>query len=104
MANDKLYTLVPFDVRESMSLRDAAIAAGKTGRTMRNWCIVHGIGRRVGNTWLVSRVALQMFLDGDADSLVSYRDHGVRASYPPVAEYFHRVDLDDLLTLPAYQL
>jgi hypothetical protein len=103
MANGKLHTLVPFDIRESMSLREAAMAAGKTPRTMRNWCIEKGIGRLVGKTWLVSRVALQMYLDGDTDSLVSYRDHGVRASYPPVAEYFRRTQLGELLDLPGFQ-
>lgn len=94
------YTLVPFNVAEGISMAEAAAMAGKSQRTIRNWCIEHGIGRRVvDGTWVISRVALQMLLDGDHNSLVAYRDHGVRAAYEPVARYYERADLGYLLSL-----
>jgi hypothetical protein len=100
MAEKKWFTLVPFNAAEGLSIKDAAITAGKSERTVRLWCERHGIGRRVaGGTWVISKVALQMLLDGDTDSLISYRDHGVRASYEPVAGYFHRFGLGYLLDL-----
>jgi hypothetical protein len=49
---------------------EAATIAGKSERTLRNWCVEHGIGRRIaGGAWAVSRVALQMVLEGDLDGL-----------------------------------
>jgi hypothetical protein len=69
---DRTYTLVPFNVRETLTLRQAAQVAGKTERTLRNWCAEFGIGRRVADgTWSVSKVALALLLDGDDDSLAS---------------------------------
>jgi hypothetical protein len=97
---EKTFTLVPFHAAEGLSMKDAALIAGKSERTIRTWCTQYGIGRRVGGgVWIISKVALEMLLDGDFDSLVSYRDHGVRASYQPVAQYFHRSELGFLLEL-----
>ena len=65
-------TLVPFDAAEGLTLQQAAAVAGKSQRTLRNWRIEHGIGRRVADgTWVVSRVALAMLLHGDLDALAS---------------------------------
>jgi hypothetical protein len=65
--------LTPFDKRECLSLKQAADIAGKSESTMRGWCEQHGLGRRVGGgTWSVSKVALAMFLDGDAKALRAY--------------------------------
>jgi hypothetical protein len=62
--------LIPFDVAEAICLKDAAARAGKGQTTVRNWCRDHHIGRRVGGgTWMVSQVALAMFLDGDSESV-----------------------------------
>jgi hypothetical protein len=99
----KCFTLIPFAIEEGLSIRQAAAIAGKSDRTLQDWCAAHGIGRRVaGGTLIVSRVALQMLLDGDDDALVSYRDHGVRASYGRVAAYFQRAGLEHLLQLPEF--
>jgi hypothetical protein len=82
--------------RRGLNLQQAAAVAGKSQRTLRNWCIEHGIGRRVADgTWVVSRVALAMLLDGDLDALASYRDFGVRASFEPVRKYYERFDLGE---------
>jgi hypothetical protein len=78
---------------------------GKSDRTIRDWCAKFGIGRRVaGGTLVISKVALPMLLDGDEDALKSYRDHGVRASYPPVVRYYERADVGHLLHLPEFNV
>jgi hypothetical protein len=103
VAAPPLRTLIPFADEESISIGEAATIAGKSERTLRNWCVEHGIGRRVaGGAWSVSRVALAMLLDGDIDALVCYRDHGVRGSWAPVAKYYHRCGLADLLERPEF--
>ena len=44
-------------------------------RHIRNWCIEHGVGRRVGGgQWVVSSVALAMFLDGDDVVLTAHKE------------------------------
>jgi hypothetical protein len=43
-------------------------------------------------------------LEGDDDALSGYRDHGVRASYPPVARLYSRANLDHLLALPEFRV
>jgi hypothetical protein len=84
--------LVPYDRREAIDLRTAASMAGRSETTVRTWCGVHDIGRRVANgPWQVSRVALAMFLDGDGDALRAYLA-GARDG-PLVAPYFARAGL-----------
>ena len=94
-------TLVPFDKREAVSLPIAAEIASKSERTVRNWCVEFGIGRRIGGHWAVSRVALAMHLDGNEDALAAYHD-GARGQYGPVAEYYRRLGLGDLLRRPEF--
>lgn len=85
-------TLVPYDRREGLSLGEAAGVAGKSVGTVRNWCVQHGLGRRVGGgTWIVSKVALAMFLDGDMIALAAYQA-GDRSSQL-VDHYFQRFKL-----------
>jgi hypothetical protein len=65
--------LIPFDRCEALSLRETVKIAGKSETTIRTWCGQYDLGRRLGNgPWQVSRVALAMFLDGDADALRTY--------------------------------
>ncbi|MCJ2035757.1 hypothetical protein MKK54_16225 [Methylobacterium sp. J-068] len=88
--------LIPFDRREGLSLSQAAKVAGKSVDTVRLWCLNHNIGRRVGGgSWVVSRVALTMFLDDDSRALKAYLA-GSR-SQVDVATYFQRLGLDNLL-------
>ena len=71
---------------------EAAKKAGKSESTARAWCLSHGIARRVvDGHWQVSRVALQMLLDGNKEALRAYHK-GDRAS-PLVARYFDRFGL-----------
>jgi hypothetical protein len=86
--------LSPFDIRECICLKDAAVIAGKSESTLRGWCEEHGLGRRVGGgTWSVSRVALMMFLDGDQKALRAY--HAGNRTDPRVVSYFERAGLRD---------
>jgi hypothetical protein len=96
-------TLVPFADEERIVIRKAARIAGKSERTLRNWCVEHGIGRRVaGGNWAVSRVALAMLLDGDLEALAAYRDRGERGSSEIVAKYYRRCQVAYLLERPGF--
>jgi Helix-turn-helix domain len=96
----KQHILIPYHPAEGMSVTEAARMAGMSPRRIREWCAEHGIGRHIfpGGPWIVSRVALRMLLEGDADALISYL-HGARASYAPVAAHYARADLGHLLEL-----
>jgi len=96
-----LRTLIPYAGEESISIGEAATIARKSERTLRNWCVKPGIGRRIGGAWAVSRVALQMVLANDPDTLAAYHD-GARARYEPVASYYRRLGLGDLLSRPEF--
>jgi hypothetical protein len=92
---DQRYVLVPYDKREAMSIEQAAERAGKSPSTMRNWCVQHAIGRRIGNGhWEVSKVALQMFLDGNWDALASYHSNN---RDPILMGYFQHAGLGCLV-------
>jgi hypothetical protein len=81
-----------FDKRECISLKEAADIGGKSESTMRGWCQKHGLGRRIGGgPWMVSKVALAMFLDGDMKALQAY--HGGERTDPCVIAYFERLGL-----------
>ncbi len=78
--------LTPFDSREALSVAAAAKIAGVTGQTIRRWCDAEGIGRRRGGMWVVSRVALSMFLAGDVEALSAY--HRGDCANVRVRDYF----------------
>jgi hypothetical protein len=78
--------LHPYDPAEAIGITEAATRAGKSDRTIRNWCLDHQIGRRIAGRWAVSAVALDMLLGGDADSLQAYLA-GDRAS-ERITSYF----------------
>ena len=88
--------LVPFNRREGLTIEEAAEIAGKSVRTLRLWCEQYQVGRRVGGgSWVVSRVALEMLLDGNAGALRAYLS-GDRSD-PTVVHYFQRAGLEDLI-------
>lgn len=85
--------LIPYVNVEAISVQTAAKIAGKSAGTIRNWCVTHSIGRRVGNgPFLVSRIALAAFLDGDTAGLRDYLagDRFGSTVYP----YFLRLNIN----------
>jgi hypothetical protein len=99
---DNPQVLIPYDKQEAITLRQAALIAGRSESTLRSWCQAHYIGRRVaGGPWMVSRVALAMFLDDDARALCAYLA-GDRESRL-VAHYFRRAGLCQPQQIPQQQ-
>jgi hypothetical protein len=88
--------LSPFDKRECINLKEAADIAGRSESTLRGWCDVQGLGRRIGGgPWMVSKVALAMFLDGDFKALRAY--HAGDRTDAGVIAYFEREGLGCLI-------
>ena len=90
--------LRPYDQAEAIGVAEAARQAGKSMRTMRQWCALYRIGRIIGGRWAISQVALDMLLDGDKDSLAAYLS-GDRSS-ACVRSYYMRRSIP-LQTVPA---
>ncbi|MBB4362181.1 hypothetical protein GGD65_003206 [Bradyrhizobium sp. CIR18] len=88
---DRCFVLTPYDPAEGLTLKQAAERAKKSPGTIRNWCGSEGIGRQIGGTWCVSKIALEMYLDGEAKALGRYLS-GDRES-KDVISYFHRFGL-----------
>jgi hypothetical protein len=81
--------LRPFDPAEAIRITKAATLAGKSERTIRNWCRERHIGRRIAGQWAVSVVALDMLLAGDDEGLNAYLA-GDRSSARIVSYYTAR--------------
>jgi hypothetical protein len=80
--------LRPFHRSEAATIVEAADLAGKSVRTIRDWCQLHDIGRRIGGRWAVSRIALAMLLEGNKPALVRYL--GGDRSSTDIVDYFER--------------
>ena len=91
--------LIPYNRHEALTLRQAAEISGKSVETIRRWCALHDIGRRVGGQWAVSHPALLMMLDGDRAALKAYLV-GDRKG-PLVHPYFNRLGLGASEAQPA---
>jgi len=85
---DELLVLVPFNRLEALTVAGAVTIAGKSSRTIREWCLRYGIGRKIGGEWAISKVALAMHLDGNWAALKAYHS-GDRTS-PLVTGFFER--------------
>ncbi len=83
--------LRPFHRSEVLSVAEAASVAGKSVRTIRSWCLLRDVGRRIGGRWAVSKVALAMLLDGNKEALAAYLT-GDRTS-SMIKSYFDRCDV-----------
>jgi hypothetical protein len=83
--------LMPYNPCEACTLASAGKRAGKVANTIKNWCEKDGIGRRVGGRWAVSKVALEMFLEGNSWALNLYLS-GNR-EHPDVVAYFDRLGI-----------
>jgi hypothetical protein len=80
--------LRPFHRSEAFPIAEAADVAGRSVRTIREWCARFDIGRRIGGQWAVSKVGLAMLLDGNKAALAAYLT-GDR-SPPTITAYFER--------------
>ena len=92
------YCLRPYDEREGMTVFDATTEVGRrvSDRTIRNWCLKRGIGRRMmTGPWEISRVALQMVIDDDMPALKAYLAGERQCEL--VARYYRLVGLGHLL-------
>src|SRR5262245_28667161 len=47
----KAMILQPYDPAESINITVAASRAGRSDRTIRNWCLDRHIGRRIAGRW-----------------------------------------------------
>lgn len=83
----KIAVLRPFNPVEAISTTEAARRAGVSDRTIRNWCLDHGIGRKVGGHHRVSLPALDMLVESDTGALADYQA-GIRGAR--VRTYFDR--------------
>jgi hypothetical protein len=88
----KPHVLLPFDIREAISISDAARIAGRSTVTLRTWAANLDLGRPVGGRWMISRVALAMYLDSDRKALRAYLS-GERES-ALVISYLERFGLE----------
>ena len=89
-------TLTPFWPEEAFTVKEAGFLTRKSGGTIRTWCQANFLGRRVGGgSWLVSKVALAAFLDGDKQALNFYL-RGDRTS-PAVVKYYERLGIGHLV-------
>jgi hypothetical protein len=79
--------LSPYQAAEAVTIVEAAVIARRSKRTVREWCARFDIGRRIaGGQWMVSRIALQMLLEGNKAALHAYLS-GDRSS-PLVTGYY----------------
>jgi hypothetical protein len=86
MERENCLKVLLYSPAEMISIREAAARAGRSERTVRNWCLDRQIGRRIGKQWAVSAPALDMFLANDEAGLQAYLA-GDRTS-ERVASYF----------------
>ncbi len=89
--SSECFILKPVLKAEALTLEEAAEEAGVARSTMRAWSTKHRIGRMIASRYMVSRVALAMFLDGDDHALSAYLS-GDRSS-DVVASYYSRFDI-----------
>ena len=84
------HVLRPFDKREAISVSAAARAVGYSPAHMRRLVARYDLGRRIGGgNWKVSKAALRMFVENDAEALAAY--HEGRRDDPTVRRYLDEV-------------
>ena len=86
------HVLRPFDTREAMSVSAAARAVGYSPAHMRRLVARYDLGRRIGGgNWKVSRAALRMFVENDAEALAAY--HEGRRDDPGVQRHLEAIGI-----------
>jgi hypothetical protein len=80
--------LRPYNAAEALTVRQAASIAKRSPRTIREWAARFDLGRRICGAWVISCVALLMYLEGNFEALALY--HSGDRSSPEVIAYFER--------------
>ena len=83
--------LLPYNATEALTVREAAALTKRSVRTIREWAARFDLGRRIGGSWQISIVAMQMHLEGNREALALYH-RGDRSS-PIVTAYFERCEV-----------
>lgn len=93
MSDDPLIpqVLLPYSAAEAITIAEAKVLAGRSNRTLREWCQRYDIGRRIAGQWRISRVALEMLLSSDWDALATYLRGDRRSAR--VTTYFERCEV-----------
>ena len=100
---EEAQVLRPYIRAEARTTAEAAAFAGKTVRTIRLWCEKYAIGRRLGSVWIVSIVALDLYLSGETKGLAAYL-RGDRSHPHVVAAYArHNVPLPKQTEMATYR-
>ena len=86
--------LLPFDIREAMTVGEFCSRAGLSEPWARAVVNEQLLARKIGGRWRVSRVLAAMYLDGNKEAMRRYRA-GDRAG-PLVAPYFLRLGIDPM--------
>src|SRR5919202_6974416 len=90
--------LNPFSTAEAMSPGEAEERGGWAVVTLRERAVKYGLGRKIGGRWIFSRVALELFLNGQDEALAAY--HRGDRSDPIVVETFERLGVPHMPPLP----
>ncbi len=91
MAKDRRKILFPYIPEEAMLLGEAVQRTGWSDATLRDRAVRFGLARKIGGRWIFSRVALELFLNGQTEGLAAY--HEGNRTNPEVIEAFARLGL-----------
>ncbi len=83
--------LSPYISEEAALMGVAVQRTGWSDATLRDRAVRFGLGRKIGTRWTFSRVAIELFLNGQDEALAAY--HRGDRSDPIVAETFERLDV-----------
>ncbi len=83
--------LNPYIAEEAMLIGEAGGRTGWSEATLRDRAVRFGLGRKIGTRWTFSRVAIELFLNGQDEALNHYLA-GDR-SHPEVVETYRRLNV-----------
>jgi len=87
----RLGPLQPYPPSEAISVAEASRRSCRAQWTIREWCPLHGIGRKIGGRWAISAPALATLLDGDQQALEAYLGGDLLNSR--IRAYFERLSI-----------
>ena len=72
MAKDRRKILFPYIPEEAMPLGEAVQRTAWSDATLRDRAVRYGLARKIGGRWIFSRVAVELFLNGQNEALAAY--------------------------------